>query len=102
MLVELKDANEHLWLKVLQLPRNQNREVGSDKKLVSFVFWNRLLTANTFPSGHSSHPWAMKETTEGGFGYCSTSTLNFLLDDVWDTEKKFINFVFTPKYWAMA
>lgn len=49
-----------------------------------------LLSANTFPSGHSSHSWAMKEATEGGFGYCSTSTLNFLLDNVWDTEKYFL------------
>lgn len=32
----------------------------------------------------------MKETTEGGFGYCSTSTLNFLLDKVWNTEKNFL------------
>lgn len=49
-----------------------------------------LLSANTFPAGHSSHPWAMEETTEGGFGYCFTSTLNFLLDNVWNAEKKFL------------
>lgn len=59
MLVELKDANEHLWLEVLQLPRNQNSEVGSDKNwfplyfgiaslkckhLVIFSIWSQFLS----------------------------------------------------------